>query len=87
MPHLPSVYHEIDKHDSPHDTKIKVKLPKCTGFKFKNHQVNDYHTQTKELATWFLSDKLSWFKFFKKYASEILFCSSRHIEHNGENKI
>jgi hypothetical protein len=41
MPHLPPVHHETSKHNSPNDTKIKVKLPKCLGFKFKPHQIND----------------------------------------------
>jgi ribonuclease HI len=41
MPHLPPGHHEISKHDSPHDTKIKVKLPKYPEFEFKPRQVND----------------------------------------------
>jgi hypothetical protein len=30
---------------------------------------------------------MSYFNFFKTYASEILFCSSHRVEHNGENEI
>jgi hypothetical protein len=41
MPHLPHAYHKTSKRDSSHDTKIKVKLPKCPVFEFKPHQVND----------------------------------------------
>jgi hypothetical protein len=41
IPHLPPVHHETSKHNSPNDTKIKLKLPKCLGFKFKPHQIND----------------------------------------------
>jgi hypothetical protein len=26
-------------------------------------------------------------KFFKTYANEILFCSSRRVKHNGKNRI
>jgi hypothetical protein len=41
MPHLPPAHHATSKHDSPHDTRIKVKQSKCPGFKFKPHEVND----------------------------------------------
>jgi hypothetical protein len=41
MPHLPPAHHETSKHDSPNETEMKVKLPKCLGFKFKPRQVND----------------------------------------------
>jgi hypothetical protein len=40
MLHLPPAHQLTSKHDSPHDTKIRVKLPKCPGFEFKPHQVN-----------------------------------------------
>jgi hypothetical protein len=29
MPHLPLTHHKPSKHDSPHGTKIKIKVPKC----------------------------------------------------------
>jgi hypothetical protein len=41
MPHLPPAHHETSKHDSPNETKIKVKLTKCLRFEFKPHRVND----------------------------------------------
>jgi hypothetical protein len=41
MPHLPPTHHETNKCDSPTKQRIKVKQPKCPGFKFKPHQVND----------------------------------------------
>jgi hypothetical protein len=41
MSHLLSAHHEISKHDSPHETRIKVKLPKYPGFEFKPRHVND----------------------------------------------
>jgi hypothetical protein len=36
MPHLPPTHHETNKYDSPHDTKIKVRLSKCPEFEFKS---------------------------------------------------
>jgi hypothetical protein len=39
--HLSPAHHETSKHDSPHDTKIKVKQLKYPEFKFKPRQVND----------------------------------------------
>jgi hypothetical protein len=41
MPHLSPAHHEISKHGSPNETRIKVKLTKCPEFKFKPHQVKD----------------------------------------------
>jgi hypothetical protein len=41
MPHLPLAHHETIKCDSPHETKIKVKLLKCPGLEFKPWDVND----------------------------------------------
>jgi hypothetical protein len=58
MPHLPPAHHETSKCDSPNETKIKVKLPKCLIFKFKHHQVNDASQSNQELATWFLKDNV-----------------------------
>jgi hypothetical protein len=39
--HLLHVHHEISKHDSLYETRIKVKLLKCLRFKFKHRHVND----------------------------------------------
>jgi hypothetical protein len=39
--HTAPAHHETSKHDSPIETKIKVKQPKYFGFKFKPLQVND----------------------------------------------
>jgi hypothetical protein len=41
MLHLPPAHHQTSRHDSPNETDIKVKLPKCLKFKFKHWQVND----------------------------------------------
>jgi hypothetical protein len=41
MLHLPPAHYEISKHDSPNETKIKVKQTNRPRFKFKHHQVND----------------------------------------------
>jgi hypothetical protein len=41
MPHLPPAHHETSKHDSAHETKIKVKQLKCPEIKFRPRQVND----------------------------------------------
>jgi hypothetical protein len=42
MPHLPSAHHEISKHDSLNETKIKRKIKQnYPEFKFKPRQVND----------------------------------------------
>jgi hypothetical protein len=41
IPHPPPAHHETSKCNSPHDTRIMVKLPKCLRFKFKTHQIND----------------------------------------------
>jgi hypothetical protein len=40
MPHLPPAHHETRKHDSPNETKIKIKQANHPGFEFKHHQVN-----------------------------------------------
>jgi hypothetical protein len=37
----PPAHHETSKHDSPNDTRIRVKQLKCPGFEFKPHQVNN----------------------------------------------
>jgi hypothetical protein len=36
-----TAHHETSKCDSPYETKITVRHPKCPGFEFKLHQVND----------------------------------------------
>jgi hypothetical protein len=41
MLHLPPAHHQTSRPDSPNETDIKVKLPKCLEFKFKPWQVND----------------------------------------------
>jgi hypothetical protein len=41
IPHLPPAHHETGKRDSPHETKIKVKLPKCPRFELNPRHVND----------------------------------------------
>jgi hypothetical protein len=47
MPHLPPAHHEASKHDSPHETRIKVKQQKLSRFKFKPRQVN-YSSQSNQ---------------------------------------
>jgi hypothetical protein len=44
LPHLPPAHHETSKHDSPNETKIKIKPLKWPGFEFKLWQVNDQDT-------------------------------------------
>jgi hypothetical protein len=41
MLHLPPAHHETSKHDSPNETKIKVKQMNHPGFEFKPRLVND----------------------------------------------
>jgi hypothetical protein len=41
MSHLSPAHHETSKHDSPYDTKIKVKQQKHPGFEFKPRHAND----------------------------------------------
>jgi hypothetical protein len=41
MPHLPHAHHETSKHDSPNETKIKVKQTNRPRFEFKPRQVNN----------------------------------------------
>jgi hypothetical protein len=41
MLYLPPIHHETSKHDSPHETKVKVKLPKHPELEFKPRHVND----------------------------------------------
>jgi hypothetical protein len=55
MPHLPPAHHETSKCDSPNETEINVKLPKCPGFKFKLRQVNDSSQSNQGTDTWFLN--------------------------------
>jgi hypothetical protein len=50
MPHLSPAHHEISKHDSPYETKIKVKLAKPPGFRFKPRHVNE--SSQIELRYW-----------------------------------
>jgi hypothetical protein len=55
MPHLPPVHHEISKHDSPNETKIKDKQNKTIPDSNSNLAKSiTHHNQTKELTTWFL---------------------------------
>jgi hypothetical protein len=39
--HLPPAHHKTSKHNSPNETKIKVKQLNRLGFEFKSRQVND----------------------------------------------
>jgi hypothetical protein len=41
MSHLLNAYHETSKRDSPHETRIRVKLLKRPEFEFKSRHVND----------------------------------------------
>jgi hypothetical protein len=41
MSHLSPAHHETNNRDSPHETRIKVKLLKCLGLKFKPQHFND----------------------------------------------
>jgi hypothetical protein len=56
MPHLPSAHHEISKHDSPNETKIKEKQNEIILDSNSNLAKSmTHHNQTKELTTWFLN--------------------------------
>jgi hypothetical protein len=47
---MPATCTRRDKQrDSPHDKRIKVKLPKCLGFEFKHHQVNNSSQSNQEI--------------------------------------
>jgi hypothetical protein len=41
MSHMSPIHHEKNKHDSPHEIRIKVKLQKCPKFKFNPWHVNN----------------------------------------------
>jgi hypothetical protein len=49
MPHLPPAHHETTKHNSPNETKIKVKQLNCPGFEFKPWHVNDSSQSNQEI--------------------------------------
>jgi hypothetical protein len=56
MPHLPPAHHEISKHDSPSETKIKEKQKETISDSNSNLTKSmTHHNQTKKLATWFLN--------------------------------
>jgi hypothetical protein len=56
MPHLPPAYHEISKHDSLNETKIKEKQNEIVPNSNSNLTKSmTHHNQTKELTTWFLN--------------------------------
>jgi hypothetical protein len=59
MLHLSPAHHETSKRDSPHDTRIKVKQPKCPRFKFKPHQVND-SSQSNQGTDYLVSQSPLW---------------------------
>jgi hypothetical protein len=56
MSHLPPTHHEINKCDSPNETKIKEKQNKTVPNLNSNlAKLMTHHNQTKELTTWFLN--------------------------------
>jgi hypothetical protein len=58
MPHLPPAHHETSKHDSPNETKVKVKEKQnetISDLKSNIAKSMTHHNQTKELTTWFLT--------------------------------
>jgi hypothetical protein len=56
MLHLPHAHHEISKHDSPNETKVKEKQNKTIPDSNLNLAKSmTHHNQTKELTTWFLT--------------------------------
>jgi hypothetical protein len=56
MLHLPPAHHEISKHDSPNETKVKEKQNKTIPDSNSNLTKSmTHHNQTKKLITWFLS--------------------------------
>jgi hypothetical protein len=54
MSHLLDAHYETCKRDSPHETRIKVKLPKYPGFEFKSQHVNDSSHIKPKYSTLFL---------------------------------
>jgi hypothetical protein len=57
MPHLPVAHHETSKHDSPNETKVKVKVKQNKTIPDLNSNLTKlmtHHNQIKELTTWFL---------------------------------
>jgi hypothetical protein len=63
MPHPPSAHHEISKHDSPNETKIKEKQNEIILDSNSNLAKSMTHNnQTKELTTWFVSRFLEHFQ-------------------------
>jgi hypothetical protein len=56
MSHLALAHHETSKRNSPNETRIKVKQPKCPRFKFKPRQVND-SSQTNQGSDHLVSHK------------------------------
>jgi hypothetical protein len=55
MPHLPPAHHEINKHNSPNETKVKEKQSKNILDSNSNlAKLMTHHNQTKGLTTWFL---------------------------------
>jgi hypothetical protein len=54
MPHLPPAHHETSKHDSPNETKIKVKNRNVLDSNSNLTKLMTHRNQTKVLTTWFL---------------------------------
>jgi hypothetical protein len=56
MPHLPPAHHEISKHDSLNETKVKEKQNKIIPDLNSNLAKSmTHHNQTNELTTWVLN--------------------------------
>jgi hypothetical protein len=74
MPHLPLAHHETNKHDFPHDTKIKVKLLKYPGFEFKSYQVND-SSQSNQGTDHLVSQSSPWWVYWQQKTQSLKFKS------------
>jgi hypothetical protein len=70
---MPTTCTPRDKqHDSPHNTRIKVKLPKYLRFKFKHRQVND-PSQSNQGTDHLVSQSPPWWVHWQQKAQRFKF--------------
>jgi hypothetical protein len=72
--HATPAYHVTSKHDFPNETKIKVKQPKCPGFKFKPCQVND-SSQSNQGTDHLVSQSPPWWVYWQQKEQSLKFKS------------
>jgi hypothetical protein len=59
MSHMSPTHHEINKYNSLHETRIKIKLPKHHRFKFKPRHINDL-SQSNQGTDHLISQEATW---------------------------